>query len=717
MSNQLPFEGDIPAYIHSSGRFLAFITNGQNHVVYGNPAFFTTYGVAANGILNNPLHDTFFIQQGTQKLTEARAKITGETQQPQEIETHAFVNHNFVCVRWEISPYLYNGQMHFLHIGENVTELRIAHHDKLFKKRMLNSVSQAIIATDIDGNITYWNAFAEKLYGWQKEEVMGKNVIEITAANPTKWMAEEIMTSLRKGESWQGEFIVKNKSGHEFPVFVSDSPVFDDNGILTGIIGTSFDLSRQKTTEGLLEEQKRRLAMLNLIAEKTVNAIVMSNPEGNIEWVNDGFSRIFGYRPEEVLGKRPGELLRGKDSDPNAVKIINRAIANKEHYDVEILNYRKNGEPCWLRVQGQPLFDDKGTLMGILDIASDITEKKSQEDQLVFQAHLLDSIMQAVVVTNLEGKITYWNHFAEQLYGWTKEEALGQNILLLTPPETKQEEAAKIMEQLYRGEVWEGEFTVKRKDGSTFPAFVVDSPVYDPLGNFAGIMGVSFDISERKRADEERKKSYTILLKQYKKLKQFAHINAHDLRAPLTNILSIANLVYHEAEMLPLQELKSYIRGLDNSAKQMDGVIRKLNSVLHGYQMDMDKEFFGYIASEIKKHVVLIDDDPVQNLINKKIITNNHPNYEIITYTQAEKALKDILAKKITPDVVFLDLNMPFMDGWDFLEALKEVQIDFEVQILTSSIDQNDFEKARLNPKVSGITSKPLQKDLLEAML
>lgn len=571
-----------------------------------------------------------------------------------------------------------------------------------YSKRFVSFVA------DRDEQIIYTNALFKETYGLEQRASLPSQPVDISFFGDNAAALRQNQKKVEKQPD--AVFEIETNTVHNnniISIYWEVSALKNESNIIIGFLYVGEAANRSE----------KDFTILNLIADKTINAIVLSNSDGNIEWVNKGFTKTFGYTPEEAVGKRPGELLRGKDSDPAAIETINTAIKNKERYDVEIINYRKNGEPCWIRVQGQPIFNDDGSLRGLLDITSDITDRKKHEEQLLFQSHLLDSILQAVIVVDLEGKVTFWNHFAEKLYGWTKKEAIGNNIMMLTPSDNDKEQAAQIMAQLYSGHVWQGEYKVKHKNGNTFPVFVVDSPVYDKEGKIVGIMGVSFDISERKLADEERRKSYSILLKQYKKLKQFAHINAHDLRAPLTNILSIANLVFHEGELLPPHELKSYIRGLDNSAKQMDGVIRKLNSVLHGYQMDVDKEFFGYIASEIKKQVVLIDDDPVQNLINKKVITNHYPNYEIIDYTKAEKALEDIKNGEIKPDVVFLDLNMPFMDGWEFLEALKGLNADFEIQILTSSIDQNDFEKARLNPNVSGINSKPLQKDLLDTML
>src|SRR5918992_210709 len=111
----------------------------------------------------------------------------------------------------------------------------------------------------------------------------------------------------------------------------------------------------------------------------------------------------------------------------------------------------------------------------------DITGHKSTEGQIRFQARLLDAVGQAIIATNQRGTIIYWNRASEEML----------------------ERAEEIMSELRAGRSWSGEFVVQRKDGSTFPAMVTDTPVRDEQGNLAGIIGVSTDISERKALEEE----------------------------------------------------------------------------------------------------------------------------------------------------------------------------------------------------------------------
>jgi PAS domain S-box-containing protein len=130
-------------------------------------------------------------------------------------------------------------------------------------------------------------------------------------------------------------------------------------------------------------------------------------------------------------------------------------------------------------------------------------ERRKADERLAFQAHLLDVVDHAVIATDLDGRVTYWNRAAERLYGWTAREAVGSDIATLTIARTATAKAQEIMARLTEGLSWSGEFLVRRKDGTTFPAHVADSPVRNDRGQMTGMIGISYDITERKRAEEE----------------------------------------------------------------------------------------------------------------------------------------------------------------------------------------------------------------------
>jgi len=149
-----------------------------------------------------------------------------------------------------------------------------------------------------------------------------------------------------------------------------------------------------------------------------------------------------------------------------------------------------------------PIKDEAGRVVFLAPIGTDITDRDRAEERARFQAHLLDAVGQAVIVTDPGGRIIYSNRFAETLYGWGADEATGRGILEIVVAKELAGRAEEIMASMRAGEGWSGEFTARRRDGTTFPAFVTDTPVFDERGSLRAIIGVSMDITERKRAEE-----------------------------------------------------------------------------------------------------------------------------------------------------------------------------------------------------------------------
>jgi two-component system, NarL family, sensor histidine kinase UhpB len=139
---------------------------------------------------------------------------------------------------------------------------------------------------------------------------------------------------------------------------------------------------------------------------------------------------------------------------------------------------------------------------------------RTHEMEINFQSELLAAVGQSVIATDLEGKIIYWNKAAENNYGWKLEEVIGRQIVDVTPSVHSREQSITIMDKLAKGNSWSGEFMVQRKDGSTFPALVTDSPIRNQQGDLIGIIGVSTDISEQKKIQQDMEKMEMQILNQ-----------------------------------------------------------------------------------------------------------------------------------------------------------------------------------------------------------
>ncbi len=130
-----------------------------------------------------------------------------------------------------------------------------------FEARLLDAVGEAVIATDLDGRIIYWNRSAERLYGWSRGEALGRDLGDTAPAVTSRSQASAAMARMMAGESWSGELAVRRKDGTTFPASLTGTPIFGDDGKPVGLISISTDLTGQKTLEERLLQSQRAQAV------------------------------------------------------------------------------------------------------------------------------------------------------------------------------------------------------------------------------------------------------------------------------------------------------------------------------------------------------------------------------------------------------------------------------------------------------------------------
>lgn len=131
-----------------------------------------------------------------------------------------------------------------------------------------------------------------------------------------------------------------------------------------------------------LKINQQELEKLSLIIQETINAVIISDSHGKIEWINKAFEKMTGYDLSEVKGKTPGTFLQGKETNMETVDYMRQQIKNSKPFRCEIFNYKKTGEGYWLRINGQPIFDKKGKVTNFFAIEEDITLEKETEAKL-----------------------------------------------------------------------------------------------------------------------------------------------------------------------------------------------------------------------------------------------------------------------------------------------------------------------------------------------
>lgn len=389
----------------------------------------------------------------------------------------------------------------------------------------------------------------------------------------------------------------------------------------TGMAVYLRDITERKTTE-------LTNGLLAAIVESSDDAIASKDLNGILNSWNRGAERIFGYSAEEVIGQ-PATILMPPDRVNEEPAILEKLRSGQRVDHYETVRQRKDGSLIDISLTVSPIRDQRGKIVGGSKIARDISERKKGEAQIMFQAHLLSAVEQAVIATDLEGTIVYWNSFAERLYGWPTAEALGANILELVSTAETREQAEEIMTLLRAGQSWSGEMIVRRKDKSVFPAMVTDSPIFSEKGALVGVVGVSVDISERKSAEEERARLHQserearFEAERANRLKdEFLATLSHELRNPLNVILGYAEVLLRSEEAQASEFIRRAAEVLKCNALAQSRLVRDLLDLsrLHVGKLSLNREVVS-LMSVLNNAVETVRDDATAKHIQIRLDT------------------------------------------------------------------------------------------------
>lgn len=251
------------------------------------------------------------------------------------------------------------------------------HRQLLFQAQLLNAIDQAIIATDLDGTVTYWNKGAERLYGWSAEEALGCSILELNIPSDGLFHAGEIMQSLKAGRVWSGDIVLRHKDGHIFPVHVTNSPVLDDAGQMVGIVGLSEEVSERVDTLAALTSSEERLRIAQ-------HAGGIGTFEWNLEtgevMVTEEFCRIWGIVPHRSIRAGAFEEFVHPDDRHLLATGSTQPLEDLVGYTEYRIVRQDDRQIRWLARRAEIIRDASGVPSRIVGAAYDITDRKRMEE-------------------------------------------------------------------------------------------------------------------------------------------------------------------------------------------------------------------------------------------------------------------------------------------------------------------------------------------------
>ncbi|VAX15161.1 diguanylate cyclase/phosphodiesterase (GGDEF & EAL domains) with PAS/PAC sensor(s) [hydrothermal vent metagenome] len=479
------------------------------------------------------------------------------------------------------------------------------------KRLILDHTGEAICGLDINGNCVFANLACLKTLGYENEnELLGKNVhntIHHTRADGTPYPAEECEVYnafIHRKEVHVENEVFWRADGSSFPVEYWSYPIIKDGGVI-GAVMNFLDITERKRAEANLRKSNRMLKMLS----ECNGALVRSSKEDELlkeickiianaggyrfVWVgyaeHDEYKSVrqvaqYGfeenYIPTLKISWADTEMGRGPSGTAirNGVTNIASNIQTDPRYEpwrARAMERGYNSSAAFpLLIDGQAIgalnvysakaddFDDKE--IGLLeelagDLAYGITSLRTREERLrLFRA--IEHSAETIIITDVEGKITYVNPAFEVITGYTPEEAIGQNPRI--QKSGRQDEAfyKNLWDTITGGKVWTGHFVNKKKDGSYYEEDATISPVPDSKGNIISFVAVKRDVTSESALAKARD--------------YFSSVTAHELRTPLTK-LGLVKLLLQKYSEKPIdpENLDMIKDTLDKSIADFDRIV------------------------------------------------------------------------------------------------------------------------------------------------
>jgi protein-histidine pros-kinase len=366
---------------------------------------------------------------------------------------------------------------------------------------IVESAPTAIVMVDVDGRVVLVNHETEKLFGYERDEILGEPVQRLiperlrNAHEGARRPDVELRKARRIGTS--GGLFGMRKDGSEFPVEIGLNPVETDEGafVLVAVV----DIGERQH----LEHEQRLLS--SLVENVEDYAIITLDLEGRVTTWNAGAERIKGYRAEDIVGRHfsvfyaSGDVASGR---PEAELATARAAGRHAE---EGWRVRADGSRFWALVTFATMRDASGALIGYSKITRDLTEQRLAEQR--FRA-TIESAPTAMVMIDDSGRIALLNAETEKLFGYRRNELLSQPVEVLLPERFRAGHPhlrdAYFARPLARPMGAGRDLFGRRKDGSEFPIEIGLNPVEMDQGVF--VLSAVVDITERKRLEDAQRK-------------------------------------------------------------------------------------------------------------------------------------------------------------------------------------------------------------------
>ncbi|MEO6444888.1 MAG: PAS domain S-box protein [Gemmatimonadaceae bacterium] len=373
---------------------------------------------------------------------------------------------------------------------------------------MVNAMSHGVMLCDREGRVRAANPAAARLLRLTNDVLVGTTVADACAhavredGTPLDPAEHPMSITLRTGVPLDDVVVGLPRPGARTTwTSVSTRVLPDAQGTgMDGVVVTIAECTQCR-------EEVAALQLQSLVARRTDDAVVITDGAGRTEWVNTAFTTLNGYALEEIVGRTPGELLHGPETDPEVPGEIAAALSRGEGWHGEVLNYRKDGSAFWVEQNITPSIDATGHITHFVSVARDISSRRNEARRMFQLSAAMAASVDGIALVDSFQEFRFANDAFARLVGFESGDALvGKSWRVLYDADALRRYDHEVVPSLFRHDRWRGETVARRRDGTLFPQELSLS-----LLNGGSMVVVARDITDRKAAEAEQARLTAIL--------------------------------------------------------------------------------------------------------------------------------------------------------------------------------------------------------------
>lgn len=463
-------------------------------------------------------------------------------------------------------------------------------------KTVLDVFPFPAVITDPAGRLLYMNEPGRELLAARCDFETGENLAGIRAFAPdgSPFPPEKmpVNCSLRSGQAVRSVEMAIELGDTRYPVNVSSVPLRDCHGVIVGAVAVFDD----KRTEDDLKSANTRLGEVPDSISETFYAV---DSQWRITYTSHK-AQEWWHRPDgELLGRVLWDIIPEPEKTA-AWKMHHEAMETRRPVHWETFSPSLK---TWVRAGAYPSTDG-----GLAVYFRDVTKRRKAMDTLSFQADILQSVHDAIIATDENYLITYWNGMAEKMFGWTAEEAIGRHVKQLLQTRVPGSSREAVLTRMLRDNYFEGEVVYRRKDGSEIYTDVHAAVARNSGGKAVKIISSFRDITVQKSAAEELKESDRKALALVSELEEadrnkdrFIGVISHELRTPLATIVAGLSLIDITEDKEQVANAKEIIRRQTRQMCKLVDNLLELTRIAHD-KIELKRETVN--LNEIIRHAV-----------------------------------------------------------------------------------------------------------------